>query len=122
MNKSLLAPCGLDCAACNLYQAAHNLQAAEALVDWFRSRGWIRQDEGAEAVQQKAPFCKGCRTKEEPCWCGDCFMRDCCEEKKYADCGACPYFPCARYLEWTVDTPHHQAAMKHLMERPKDRH
>ncbi|MBQ3156488.1 MAG: DUF3795 domain-containing protein [Clostridia bacterium] len=117
MNGNGLAPCGLDCGSCNLYKAAHDLEAAAALVDWFRSRGWIGEEEGAASVQQKAPFCMGCQDKQEPCWCGECFLRDCCEEKKYAHCGQCPDFPCAKYMEWTVGMPHHQAAMEILMMR-----
>ena len=36
------------------------------------------------------------------------------------DCSACPYFPCVHYLDWTLDTPHHQEAMATLIDRQKD--
>ena len=111
------APCGLDCSGCNLYNAEEDLSAAAALVDWFRARGWIGPQDGAEAVQSKAPFCMGCRAKQGPCWCGDCALRACCAGRGHADCGDCPDFPCGQYREWTVDTPHHQAAMELLLTR-----
>lgn len=115
MKPAGIAPCGLDCAQCNLYLAAHDPHAAAMLVDWFRSRGWIDEDEGAEAVQRRAPFCMGCRDKSAVQWCGDCSLKRCCAEKVHATCGDCPAFPCEGYLAWTVDTPHHQAAMESLL-------
>lgn len=117
MDELKLAACGLNCNACNLYLAAHDLQAAAALVDWFRARGWIKADEGAEAVQRQSPFCMGCWDASAKRWCGACHLRACCEENTRADCGECGEFPCAQYREWTEGQAHHQAAMEFLMTR-----
>jgi len=114
-----LAACGLDCNACNLYKASFDTHAAAALVDWFRSRGWIGTDEGAEAIQRQTPLCMGCWTKNGPCWCGDCQFRSCCEVNGYSDCSECAGFPCAAYREWTVGQAHHQHAMEFLMARKR---
>ena len=115
------AACGLDCNTCSLYLADRDPQAAASLVDWFRARGWIGPDEGAEAVQRQAPFCKGCWDITAKQWCGECYLRTCCNEKSHAHCGECAGFPCAAYRDWTVDTPHHQAAMEALLIQRKQR-
>ena len=115
MDKQELAFCGLDCSICNLRRAAHDRTAAEALVDWFRQRGWIAPHEGADEIMEKAPFYTGCRSSEGPHFCGGCTMRSCCEEKKLNHCGECPAFPCKPYAEWTEGLAHHQAAMEQLL-------
>ncbi|MBP3636543.1 MAG: DUF3795 domain-containing protein [Clostridia bacterium] len=107
------AACGLDCNACDLYKAKTDRRAAENLVPWFRQRGWISADEGAEAVMARVPFCEGC-WETGVNWCGNCHMRTCCQQKDLADCGKCDSFPCKAYVEWTVDTPHHIEAMNKL--------
>lgn len=117
MKKMELAACGLDCNACDLYKAAFDPRSAANLVDWFRSRGWIGEDEGAEAVQRQAPFCMGCWDVTAKQWCGDCNLRGCCEEKAHPHCGECADFPCKDYRAWTVGQVHHQAAMEFLMTR-----
>ena len=92
--KEMQAPCGLDCSTCNLYNAGHDEAAAAALVSWFRARSWIGETEGVEAVRRKAPLCSGGRDWARQPFCGDCYMRGCCEENQLMDCSACPYFPC----------------------------
>lgn len=114
------AACGLDCNACNLYLADRDLQAAAALVDWFRSRGWIAPEEGAEAVQRQAPFCSGCWDVTARQWCGNCHLRACCTESSRAHCGECSAFPCQEYRQWTVGQAHHQAAMETLLAQKKE--
>lgn len=116
MDELTLAACGLDCAAYDLYNAAKDPKAAEALVGWFRHRGWIGMDEGAEAIQRKAPFCKGCRNRDFTPWCGNCGLRVCCEKRGLAYCGECAGFPCEAYREWTVGMEHHQRAMERLLK------
>ena len=118
--KEMQAPCGLDCSTCNLYNAGHDEAAAAALVSWFRARSWIGETEGVEAVRRKAPLCSGGRDWARQPFCGDCYMRGCCEENQLMDCSACPYFPCVHYLNWTLDTPHHQEAMATLIDRQKE--
>ena len=115
MNLPDMAPCGISCKGCNLRYDDRDPAAAEALVGWFRERGWIQPHEGAEEIMKKAPFCTGCRSDEGPHFCGGCVMRTCCAEKGLEHCGQCSDFPCEPYAEWTVDTPHHQAAMDVLL-------
>lgn len=114
MNRKELAFCGLDCSGCNLRLAHENHEAAQALVCWFRQRGWIAPHEGAAEIMKKAPFCTGCRCEAEPHFGKTCHMRLCCAENGFDHCGKCPDFPCTSYMEWTADTPHHQGAMELL--------
>lgn len=116
MNEMKLAACGIDCNECNLYKAEHDMKAAEALVEWFRSREWIGKDENAEAVMKNAPFCKGCWNKTDVHWCDkNCNLLTCCEEKLLNHCGECGDFPCEKYKKWTIDVDHHKSAMEYLL-------
>ena len=108
------AACGLDCNKCNLCKAEQRA-AAEALVPLLRARGIIGPEDEAEAVQEKAPLCRGCWQKGGAHWCGECRLRDCCEEKGIESCGLCADFPCAHYLAWIGGQPHHQRALEYLL-------
>ena len=52
MSNYRLAACGVDCTKCAQYKVTveQDLTAAETLVEWFKSEGWIGENEGAEAV------------------------------------------------------------------------
>ncbi len=113
--KLKTAACGINCNECDLYKAEHDMKAAEALVDWFKGRGWIKPDEGAEAVMKMAPLCKGCWGECDVHWSGDCDLRLCCEQKELYSCGDCDDFPCENYKEWANEDNHHKKAMEYLL-------
>lgn len=123
MDKLKLAACGVDCSVCGQYKVTteHDMKAAESLVGWFRSRGWIGKDENAETVMKKAPLCRGCWDKTAAVFwegsgsCGSCGLRECCEEKHINHCGECGVFPCKHYIEWIDNLEHHKKAMEYLM-------
>jgi len=96
------------------------MKAAEGLVEWYRSQGWIGENEGAEAVMKKNPLCKGCWNTTDDCFfkCGCHPSRDfriCCAEKQINHCGECGDFPCEPYLEFVGDFEHHKKAMEYLL-------
>lgn len=84
-----IAACGIDCNECGQYEVTvgHDMEAAESLVEWFKSREWIGENEGAEAVMKKTPLCKGCWNITDDCFwkygCGggNCDILKCCSEK-----------------------------------------
>ncbi|MCL2396676.1 MAG: DUF3795 domain-containing protein [Defluviitaleaceae bacterium] len=121
MEKLRLAACGIDCAECAQYKVTmkQDLAAAELLVDWFKSQGWIGEDEGAEAVMKKAPLCYGCWDITDDCFwqcgCGSIDFRVCCREKQINHCGECGDFPCEHYMKWVEMTPIHEKAMGRLL-------
>ena len=116
MNKHKLAACGVDCNECGQYKVTlfQDREAAESLVPWFRSMGWIGRNEGGEAVMKRAPLCGGCWSD-----CGfcskNCRIRPCCMEKQINNCGECADFPCQKYIKWIGGLEHHQKAMEYLM-------
>gem|GEM_PF-860816 len=112
MPRMRLAACGIDCNECDIYNAAHDRQAAEALVKWFKSRGWIEERADAQTVMAKAPYCQGCWNKTGVHWCGDCHLLSCCEGKRLDHCGECADFPCQEYKAWIKDYEHHKRAME----------
>jgi hypothetical protein len=121
MNKLKLAACGIDCNECGQYKATmkHDIKAAESLVEWFKSQGWIGQNENAEAVMKKSPLCKGCWNITDDCFwkCGggSCNLRICCEEKQINHCGECHDFPCKQYEKFVDGLEHHKKAKEYLL-------
>jgi len=119
MEKSMLAPCGIDCAECGSYKATMgDLDAAEGLVEWYRGMGWIGKKEGARAVLKKAPLCKGCRDRSEDCFfkCGHgCDLYPCCRERQIDHCGECGDFPCERYNAFASKNAFYQKAKENLL-------
>ncbi|MEA4823385.1 MAG: DUF3795 domain-containing protein [Clostridiaceae bacterium] len=118
MSKLKMAACGIDCNECASYKVTMNqdLNAAELIVEWYRSRGWIGQNEGAEAVVKKSPLCNGCWNSNDDCFfkCG-CHMLTCCKEKQINHCGECNDFPCEHYKEFASGHEVHKKAMEHLL-------
>ena len=121
MTPLKIAACGIDCAECAQYKVTmhHDAQAAELLADWFKSQGWIAENEGADAVLKKSPLCKGCWNITDDCFwkcgCGKIDFRVCCTEKKIAHCGECSEFPCEHYVKWKEMHESHVKAMERLM-------
>jgi len=108
-DQPLSAPCGLDCAACDIFQAAQNPDVATQLAESWRS--W-------EPNAQPEWFrCQGCHGERSLRWCEDCHIAGCCEEKGIVDCSGCTNFPCQQYLDWVGPYPHHQAAFERLKQQ-----
>ena len=123
MNNMKMAACGIDCSDCGSYKVTmeRDLKAAEMLAPWYRSAGWIGENEGAEAVLDKNPLCKGCWNTTDDCFfkcgCGSLDFRICCKEKQINHCGECNEFPCRNYVDWTNwdGAEHHKKAMEVLL-------
>jgi hypothetical protein len=107
----MLAPCGIDCAACDIYQAANDPAKAVALAEQWKS--WQPD------AQPDWFKCQGCRADRGLCWSEDCRIYACCAERNLHDCGQCADFPCADYQAWIGPYPHHQAAYARLQEMQK---
>ena len=62
MIEEPIAVCGIDCANCGLLKASFgDAEAAEQLAGWWKSEGWMSEDEGAAEVLERGPHCLGCR-------------------------------------------------------------
>lgn len=121
MCKLKMAACGVDCQGCVSYKVTveHDMKSAQSLVEWYRGRGWIGEDEGADAVMNKNPLCRGCWNTTDDCFfkcgCGRRDFRICCIERQIDHCGQCGDFPCAYYKDWASWSETHQKAMEHLL-------
>ena len=121
MDKLRMAACGIDCTVCGSYRATmeNDMEAAEGLVEWYRSAGWIGRDEGAEAVLAKNPLCKGCWDSTPDCFfkcgCNNRDFRACCDDKRIKHCGECAAFPCGDFKTWASWHEGCQSAMDRLL-------
>ena len=81
--RELIAPCGLDCFNCNLYE--------ENLTDDTRARVAAYRGIAPEEVA-----CRGCRAEQGKCRYAqfDCATWDCAQEKQVKYCFECGEFPC----------------------------
>lgn len=104
---AMLAPCGIDCAACDIYQAAQDPAAAERLAERWRANGHANAEAGWFR-------CQGCRGDRTLCWCDDCHIFTCAEEKGVANCSQCADFPCQPLQEWGAQYAHHVQALEKL--------
>lgn len=52
---------------------------------------------------RKQTGCPGCVHMEKPFWGENCPVKDCCEGKGLAHCGACGEFPCALLEQFAYD-------------------
>jgi Protein of unknown function (DUF3795) len=113
--QAMIAACGLDCSACNLFLAKVDAPAAESLVGWFRQEGWLKVDEGAKEIMSRGPYCLGCHGDRSVQWSGDCWIRKCCvEEKHLRFCSECQELPCTRLIERAQGNPRYTAALDRL--------
>jgi hypothetical protein len=106
----MIAPCGLDCAHCEIYRAAHNPETAERLAEAWRANGY---------PEAKAAWfrCQGCHGERGVCWSADCRLHACAVTERGLDyCSQCVDFPCGKLEIWAASAPHHAAAYGRLEE------
>ncbi len=109
-SNPIIAPCGIDCSACEIYKAAHDPKLAEEVAKQWRE-SWQPKADASWFV------CKGCRGDRSLCWSGDCKIHACCVEQHGLDsCSACDDFPCEELQKWASEYPHHGAAFERLNE------
>lgn len=91
MNPALLAPCGLYCGVCGVYQASrdNNQKLKEKLAQ-------------AYGVRPEQIVCSGCLSDEKFIFCQTCGIRKCVVEKKAEGCHQCNEFPCSLINDFPV--------------------
>lgn len=85
MDLNGIAPCGIDCANCDLFAANGNKEA------WARVAAKLGGEPEAYA-------CKGCRDGDGCVFFKGCETRACALERKAEFCFACGDYPCRRLL------------------------
>ncbi len=106
-SASTLAPCGLDCAACAIFQAARDPAAAGELAAKWRQNGFPNAEPGWFR-------CEGCHGDHALRWSEDCRIALCCEERRLASCSECPEFLCPPLQAWASKGEHHRDALARL--------
>jgi hypothetical protein len=115
MNIVQMGACGLNCETCELRLAPSNPHAAEVVIKWFKSEGWLAEDEGMPEVIQRKMYCTGCHGSHETHWSGDCWILNCCvDQHGLTNCSQCNDFPCNRLVEWSEQDASYQAALTNL--------
>ena len=96
------------------------LKAAENVFGWFKSEGWVKENEGMDEFMQKAPYCLGCRNDRTKHWAADCWILRCCvDEKNLKYCFECDDFPCKKLTEWAKENDHYKSALETLKQLKK---
>jgi hypothetical protein len=114
-SNELIAVCGLDCSACDIYTAASNHSIAVDFADWLKAERHIE-------VKPEDVCCLGCRGSREKHWSPDCWILECCVDKKGLNyCFECQEFPCSNLIEWSKSDPGYTKALERLNLMKKER-
>lgn len=105
----LISVCGLNCAACDIYQAGRgNEKLRDGIVQWFKEK----RDTTVNPEQIR---CDGCRGSLEAHWSPDCKMQHCATRKGLHYCFQCEEFQCALLDEFSSDgVAHHKRTVENL--------
>jgi hypothetical protein len=108
-DKWAISICGLNCAKCDIYAAAHgNDKARDEIIAWFKQ-------ERKQTLNPDDVRCDGCRGSLAVHWSADCKMMLCAQKKGIQYCFECPDFPCLLLREFSSDgVPHHRRTVENL--------
>lgn len=96
MDRSMVAPCGLDCAVCDIYLAQTDHEVRRRMIRWFREHRGIE-------VREEDMRCDGCRGDRARHWSPDCWILKCCVDGRRLEyCSQCGDFACSRLQEWAA--------------------
>ncbi|MCK4257068.1 DUF3795 domain-containing protein, partial [candidate division WOR-3 bacterium] len=109
-NNQMIAACGLNCSKCDVHQASNDPKTSEKIANWFKRE----RDIEVKIEDIKCMGCKGDRTKH---WSPDCWILECCIDKKGLEfCCQCEDFPCERLKEWAKGSKKYSDALSKLKE------
>lgn len=115
--NEFFAACGLDCESCEIRRVPFDVEAAGVVLKWFRTQGWLKDEEGVREVLSRSMYCKGCHGDRSIHWSADCWILKCCvDEKGLRTCAQCASFPCPRLVEWSSQNDSYKKAFQRLKE------
>lgn len=110
-DESLIAPCGIDCAKCQVYLAPSN---PEIMAQTLRA---FKQEENLELRPDQVK-CSGCPGTRECHFTPKCGILRCCvDEKGLRWCSECAEFVCGSLRAWAKMGQKYQDAIRRLEER-----
>ncbi len=113
----MLACCGLDCGSCEIRLAPSDARAANVVVEWFQSQGWLKPEEGLPQIIERKMYCTGCLGDRAVHWSADCWILACCVGQNHLlNCAECGQFPCQRLTDWSTQNSGYQAAFTRLQQ------
>jgi hypothetical protein len=110
--SKLIAPCGLDCGACEAYLATVANDQAE--LEKIAAK-W-RVEFNAPDITAASVTCMGCNSESGP-WagnCSECEIRRCAKEHGYVTCAECTIYPCETLGKFTAMSPAAAANLESL--------
>jgi hypothetical protein len=79
--------------------------------------GWFKEHEAAE-IKPDDVRCLGCKGDRAQHWSADCWILECCVDKKGLQfCYQCQDFPCGKLSEWAEEDKRYKEALSRLRER-----
>jgi len=104
-----IAFCGLNCARCDMYEAAHgNTKLRDEIVKWFK-------EQRNEIIKPEQIKCEGCRGPLDVQWSSDCKIMLCAKKKEVRYCFQCTNFPCNILNTFASDdVSHHKRTVGNL--------
>jgi hypothetical protein len=109
----IIAACGLDCAACETYQA-HQTQDQEKKKD-IAAR-WSEHYDAKLTADEIA--CDGCMSNGAHFgWCERCPIRTCVQEKGFDTCAECEIFTCEKNAYVFQVAPQAKALLEELRSK-----
>ena len=104
----MIAVCGLECDKCDILQATNDPKMAQEIAGWFKK-------ERNEDVKLEDIRCLGCKGDRAKHWSPDCWILQCCVDKKGLEfCHECNEFPCERLNQWSNSSERYQEALNRL--------
>jgi hypothetical protein len=120
--ENKIAACGLDCSKCPMPNIHKDLETANKWVGQFREWKVISDNEGAEEIIARGPYCISCHGDRSKHWSADCWILKCCVDDKGLDnCSQCEEFPCEKLVEWSKENPHYGKALDNLKQMKENR-
>lgn len=95
----MIAVCGLVCDTCDIRKAKNDPKLAKEIADIH---------------------CSWCKGDRENHWSPDCWILECCVDKKGLEfCYECEEFPCKKLKDWAKESEGYTKALNRLKEMQK---
>jgi len=109
------AACGLSCLACDQYRLPDDQAVQARMIPFYRSQGWLKDEEGLETAIAKKMYCKGCG-HSEVWWSDNCWIYQCCRiNRQLNTCAECPELPCERLSERAQMNDRYKESLDYLL-------
>jgi hypothetical protein len=107
----LIAPCGLDCTACDAYIATQ----ANDMVKLTAMAEHAKKEYGMD-ITPEATMCDGCTSDSvrKIGYCKECKVLACARGKNMANCAVCPDYGCEIITAFTAIAPKAKEALEKL--------